>query len=146
VPRTALYIGAATAELDITYVEGKFAFGADLTTHKWYSVSTPAIENAYVHIAGVYVRGKSIKLYLNGEKKSEASVPDLSLLSGLEQYTSGIGSYAPEDPAVGRYVGMSNWFGSISDVRIYDRALRDEEIKSLAHSGDEMISESPSPR
>jgi hypothetical protein len=131
--REALYVGAATAEINIFIGRGKFGFGADLENRQWYSVETPAQENTFVHLAAVYVRGKSVRLYVNGERKSEAPLPDLPLLSGLTEYTSGIGSYAPEHPEQGKRLGISNWYGSIADVRIYNRALSDEEILSLAH-------------
>jgi hypothetical protein len=90
----------------------------------------------FVHLAAVYVRGKSARLYVNGDRKSEAPLPDLPLNSGLMEYSSGIGAYAPEHPEHGQRFGISNWFGRIGDVRIYNRALSDVEIMSLAHHRD----------
>lgn len=136
VRRMALYIGAATGEIGIGETGGRFSFGADLSTRQWNSVETPVVENVFLHLAGVYIRGKTIRLYLNGEKKSEAPVPDLPLVSGLARFTSGIGAYSPGYPAEGKQRGMSNWLGAISDVRIYNRALSDREILSLFHFGD----------
>ncbi|HTY60155.1 MAG TPA: hypothetical protein VMF59_15140, partial [Bacteroidota bacterium] len=63
-------------------------------------------------------------------------LPDLPLRSRLPEYSSGIGTYAPEHPEHGRRFGKLNWSGSISDVRIYNRALSDEEIRLLAQAND----------
>ena len=133
--REALYIGAATAELSIWAQGGEFKFGVGLSDRQWHAVASPAGENTFVHLVAVYVRGKSARLYVNGERKSEVPLPDLPLRSGLTEYTSGIGAYAPEHPEHGKRLGMSNWEGRIGDVRIYNRALSDEEIMSLAHHG-----------
>ncbi|HEX7574261.1 MAG TPA: LamG domain-containing protein [Bacteroidota bacterium] len=136
VRRQALYIGAESGELAVWIDGGKFGFGAGLTDRQWHAVTSPAQENIFVHLAGVYVRGKWVRLYVNGERKSEAPVPDLPLRSGLTEYSSGIGSYAPEHPEHGQRLGMSPWYGRIGDVRIYNRAMSDSEIMSLVHQRD----------
>ncbi len=133
--REALYIGAATAEISIAAERGQIGFGVGLVDRQWHAVTSPLRENTFVHVAAVYVRGKSVRLYVNGERKSEAPLPDLPLRSGLPEYSSGIGAYAPEHPEHGKRLGVSNWDGRIGDVRIYDRALSDDEIMSLAHHG-----------
>lgn len=136
VHRQALYIGAATGEISI-WVSGKeFEFWACLTDRQPRGVTAPLLENTFVHLAAVYVRGKSVRLYVNGEPKSDAPLPDLPLLSGLMEYSSGIGGYAPEHPEQGKRFGMSNWYGRIGDVRIYNRALSGSEILSLVHRRD----------
>ena len=76
--RYALYLGAATGELALLIEDGQFKFGPGLPDRRRHEVSSPALENVFVHLAGVYVRGKSIRLYVNGELKSEAPLPDLS--------------------------------------------------------------------
>lgn len=136
VRRQALYIGAATGELTVWIEGGKFGFGAGLADRQWHAVTSPAQEDIFLHLAGVYVRGKWVRLYVNGERKSEAPLPDIPLRSGLMEYSSGIGAYAPEHPEHGQRLGMSNWYGRIGDVRIYSRALNDEEIMSLARRRD----------
>jgi hypothetical protein len=132
--RYALYLGAATGELALLIEDGQFKFGPGLPDRRRHEVSSPALENVFVHLAGVYVRGKSIRLYVNGELKSEAPLPDLSLNSGLMEYSSAIGAYAPEHPEHAQRFGVSNWLGRIGDVRIYDRVLSDDEIRSLARA------------
>jgi hypothetical protein len=135
-PRQALYIGAATAELSIWTESGRFGFGVGLSDRQWHAVTSPAQDNTFVHLTAVYLRGKSVRLYVNGELKSEAPLPDLPLRSGLTEYSSGIGAYAPEHPEHGQRLGMSNWYGRIGDVRIYNRALSNDEISSLVHHSD----------
>ena len=136
VHRHALYIGAATGELGIWASGGQCGFGVGLTDRQPRGVTAPLMENTFVHIAGVYTRGKSFRLYVNGDRKAEAPVPDLPLISGQTEYSSGIGAYAPEHPEQAQRFGGANWLGRIGDVRIYDRALSDEELRALAHSRD----------
>ncbi|HTY59269.1 MAG TPA: LamG domain-containing protein [Bacteroidota bacterium] len=136
VPREALYIGAATAEVSIWNDHGRFIFGPGVVDALMHEASAPATENVFTHLTAVYVRGTSARLYVNGEYRSTAKLPDLPLRSGLPEYSSGIGTYAPEHPEHGRRFGRLNWSGSISDVRIYNRALSDEEIRLLAQAND----------
>ncbi len=133
VRRQALYIGAATGEISIWDSGKEFEFWVCLNDRQPRGVTAPLIENTFVHLVGVYIRGKSVRLYVNGKCKSESPLPDLPLLSGLMEYSSGIGGYAPEHPEQGQRLGIANWSGRISDVRIYDRALSDDEIMSLAY-------------
>ncbi len=134
-PREAFYIGAATAEFSIWNVGGEFRVGPGLIDGRMHEVFAPAPENVFVHLTAVYLRGKWARLYINGELKSEISLPDIPLRSGLSEYSSGIGTYAPQHPEHGRRFGRLNWSGRISDVRIYNRALNDGEIIVLARPG-----------
>jgi hypothetical protein len=74
--------------------------------------------NKWIHIAGTY-DGTSMKLYIDGDLEAE-------------QPASGTMSTNTEPLYIGTRGGYSTWNGDISDVRIYDKALSEEEIENLA--------------
>ena len=74
--------------------------------------------NKWMHVAGTY-DGSSMKLYIDGKLEAEQSA-------------SGIMSTNTEPLYIGTRGGYSTWNGDISDVRIYDKALSENEITELA--------------
>ncbi len=87
------------------------------------SVSTPKEE--WFHIVGIFDKQGNQSIYLNGELKTSR---DLSSSSHLPWDTGTF--YLARNS--GSYYNYFN--GAISDVRIYDRALSEEEIKLLYDS------------
>ncbi len=80
--------------------------GSRLQNNRWY------------HAVGVY-DGTTVKVYLNGESGSGNSlIPNQTL-------------YAGGSIDVGGITLTNRMYGKIDDVRIYNRALSDSEIKSL---------------
>ena len=76
------------------------------------------------HLAGTY-DGSELKLYVDGEL--EASTPHIGSIAGNTLNVN-----------IGRNSELTDRFyaGAVDDVRIYNRALRDEEVKLLAgHKG-----------
>ena len=89
----------------------------------WYVVWLPmdsSFNYRWHHLAGTY-DGSELKLYVDGE---------------LEASTPHIGSIASNtfNVNIGRNSELTDRFyaGAVDDVRIYNRALRDEEVKFLA--------------
>jgi hypothetical protein len=83
--------------------------------------------NEWTHVVGVYSPERAIKLYLNGELSNE-------------QYFTGTGNGEINYPSTTGYLQISKgnedgWRrpfpGIIDDARIYNRALRPEEIRYL---------------
>ena len=109
---------------DYYYADNRIAFGisngieydvisrTDITLErsKWY------------HITAVYKYKKSISLYINGEKRAELETSIVPKLSGTDIYY-----------CVGGNLGTKSGFdGLMNDVRVYDHALSQTEIKELA--------------
>ena len=97
--------------------------------------NTAVDDGQWHHVAGVY-NGSTMYLYLDGEVDNSKS------LSG-----------AITTNAYNVYIGKSDehpnswWNGLIDDVRIYDRALSEEEIQELASdSGGVLIAADPRPK
>ena len=95
------------------YLNRSVSGGTLLTLGCWY------------HVAGVYnAQNNSIKTYVNGALDRELdNVPDNALGSTTGSFIMG------REP----WTTPTRFFdGAIEDVRVYDRALSDQEIKTLA--------------
>ncbi len=83
--------------------------------------------NTWNHIVGIY-DGSKIKIYINGVLKQETNAPG-AMTQGTQKIS--IGSRASFD---------SNYFpGLIDDVRIYNRALSDDEIQQLNNENSQPV-------
>ena len=82
-------------------------------------------QNQWVHVAGVFIPGQSVALYINGVKVSEdtTSVPVRIGVSGVFK----IGARADNTT-------QGFWDGKIDDVRLMGRALTAPEIQSLMNT------------
>lgn len=101
------------------------AFGVKLD--KWYTVYSPSElnSNSWHHLAGVWVKGEGIKLYVDGLLVNElVDIPDSPLHNPGSRYTATIGSYYSVDRGIFK--------GIIDECRIYDTALNSYEIWSIA--------------
>ncbi|MEC7477041.1 MAG: FISUMP domain-containing protein, partial [Bacteroidota bacterium] len=87
-------------------------------------VTTPAIEEAWVHLVGVFESGQSVKLYLNGTHVDSQPTS----IEALEfcDYPFLIGSL--------QHGGNWSWDGKLDDVFAYSRALSDVEVLSVYES------------
>jgi len=85
-------------------------------------ISAPGDNLPWEHIAGVYDPAThSLSIYINGELK-ESTTTDISSINRVSDIEFFIGTDA----------GKTNvWEGSISDVRVYNRALTSNEISGL---------------
>ncbi len=120
----AVYTGTRMGESMLQVDHGSFEFLSKLVDGNWYMASAPAVRGKYVCLAGVYRRGKSLQLWINGERMSESPIPDLDLYGGPPAASASIGAYWPENLSLA-------WGGAIDNVRIYSRALNESEVQSL---------------
>ncbi len=128
--RHAVYIGTREGECDLSTKDGNFIFGVKTTNGNWAAVTSPAASGQCALLVGVYQRGKSIQLWVNGKRVAETPIPDLGLYPGPPVVRSSIGSYIRE----GGQADLG-WDGSIDEVRIYNRALSGTEIEGLYAAG-----------
>ncbi len=132
--RIAVYLGASEGEAIVQLVNQQFVFGVNLDT--WYNAGSPAIANRWVHIVGVYRRGETVQLWIDGERRDQVPIPNSDLLHTSPTHNSSIGSYAPAHFDHARANNYFSWLGSIDQIRIYNRALEPDEIKSLFALGE----------
>lgn len=94
---------------------------ASVYTTAWQSVTSANLVysiGVWVHVAAVY-DGSTFKIYANG-----IEVGSRSLSGNINDINSPL--------TIGGNGGAQSWLGSIDDVRIYDRALSESDIKLLA--------------
>jgi hypothetical protein len=126
---TIVYTGAIQGECSLSVIDDGIHFSVNQVPnlHDWITTRSPLIANQFVHVAGVYRRGETIQLWVNGELRSETAISMRDLNHGQDSFTPSIGSYSPKHFEL--FKGF--WRGTIDDVRIYDRALGEEEITDL---------------
>ena len=107
-----------------------FSFGGE-SSWKGYALTGTSRNSAPVgswyHVVGVY-DDEEVRIYLNGELRSRrtfdletgSTTPDKNLVIGAKSYDSTIKAF---------------FGGKIDEVRIYDGALSDAEIRSLYEDG-----------
>lgn len=133
--RLAVYSGANRGEANLEIKNSRFEFHAHIYGVGWFEASSTATLGQFVHLAGVYRRGRSLQLWVNGVLGSEIWIPMGTLNHGRSTHTSSVGSYAPEWLDWGRQNGFHSWQGKIDQVRIYSRALSSGEIQALHSTG-----------
>jgi hypothetical protein len=130
--RFVAYIGANSGEASLTAKDQQVRFIVNFSNHGGSLVAGAAELNKFVHLAGVYRKGKSISLYINGRLSGETPIPDDALVHKGNDHSSAIASYAPEQPNHAQYYHLWTWDGILDEIRIYNRALEPEEITALS--------------
>jgi len=84
----------------------------------------PAETGEFYLVAGTFVKGDSLKIYLNGEFKGSTSIPDLDLWSP-SGYLPSIGAHSR------RRITGNEFDGLIGLAAVYTRALSEDEINEI---------------
>jgi outer membrane protein assembly factor BamB len=91
------------------------------------------VTNKWIHLAGVLTKDKQMRLYVNGELAAEAKAPGL-----IESVpVQGLQVGADDGSAVGDYTTPFPFKGVVDEVRVYHRALNEQEMTKLADWGNE---------
>jgi len=112
------------------------SFSVKLADGTWYDVySLPLTPNTWHHLTGVWIKGVSLKIYVDGVLASEnKAIPNYDLYDPGSNYYTSIGVYC-------RGRETDTFFeGLIDEVRVYIRALSDTEIKTLASATPQLFS------
>ncbi len=104
-------------------------FNVKLTDSNWCRIysSSPMQPNAWHQIAGVWVRGSYLKVYVDGTLAGENNnVSNLALFDPGTSFPASLGVYSQD------FWGQTDLFkGQISNVMVYDRSLDSDEIQAL---------------
>jgi cell division protein FtsB len=103
------------------------SFSVKLGSVGWVDVySNPITPNSWHYIVGVWTKGVSLKIYIDGVLAGENdTIPNEYLYNPGSGYIATIGRYYIAEP-------VSTYFqGSIEGIKIFDRALSASEISSL---------------
>jgi outer membrane protein assembly factor BamB len=126
---------------NIAHVDG-FLYGAvfsDTMAHNYIALTTPAPENEWYQFAlvfdGALPEMQRIKLYLNGNTSNTTVFQHVGTLGettkATKQHLTIGASHEPNNPQL-----LNHFYdGSIDDIRIYAKALTQEEIDTLYNEG-----------
>jgi hypothetical protein len=90
------------------------------------SIWAPSDNLPWEHVTGVYDPGdKTMRLYINGQLIKTPETTNISSINKVPGIEFFIGNDASD---------LNPWYGLISDVRVYKRALTANEIAGLYHS------------
>ena len=109
------------------------AFAAVHLPSNWYFSYANISPSTWHFLVGVWEKGASLLLYLDGKMIDSVDVPDEFLLDVGSGYIPSIGSYTQ--------TGGAYFEGMIDDIRVYDRALTINEIDSLFNEGTTSVEE-----
>jgi sulfatase modifying factor 1 len=137
--------GPSNGELALGLLEGQIDFGSRFAPRGEFCTASAAFQTeSPTCVTGVYRKGKSLQLFLDGSLAAEQSAPNESLFSEptRKSVRSAIGVVLMEsDSAM-----FSMFKGVVDDLRIYNRALTSAEVKDLyKYELQSPISEAKSP-
>jgi hypothetical protein len=134
-----IYKGAKKGEASLAINSGILGFAVNLRLlsgptyiQNWYvtnATDTLSVDR-YYFVVGRYIKGQKIDLLINGIQVSSSAVPNLNLCYDSLRTYSAIGIHT--DPG---HSTTYCWNGIIDDIRVYTRALSDQEVHSLYHEG-----------
>ncbi len=102
----------------------KFLFSIKLADENWYQADyTISPIKQWYHIAGVWTKNDSVKLYINGIRKNAKSVPDKFAYDTGLSGCSNLGSYYNLDTR------RDYMAGKIDEVRIWNIARTESQIR-----------------
>lgn len=127
-----IYRACSVGEAKLTLFADKYSIAVKLADGNWYSADSAATNGKYNHIVGVYKKGEALELWVNGQLKTQTSIPNLDLFDNNGACTNDppfvIGSYWTNS--------IHRWNGSLDDIRIYNVPLSASEIQTLYHEGE----------
>lgn len=92
----------------------------------YFVYSAPMTPNVWHHIVGVWTKGVSLKIYVDGELAGEnTTIPDRYLTDWGPIVLPSIGDYNRDIQP------LRSFDGTIDEVRVYNRALSAEEVQAL---------------
>jgi hypothetical protein len=117
-------------------------FSVNLDRFGWYTVasSSEMQPNTWHHIAGVWTKGDSLKIYVDGVLAGETNnlpnaalfTPDTTLPGS---FPTSLGIYSQ-----GNWDKSGFFKGQMSNVMIYNKALSNEEVRNLTSEGAQLLS------
>ncbi|UCD24923.1 MAG: LamG domain-containing protein [Gemmatimonadota bacterium] len=106
------------------------SFGVKLANGSWYhALSPPMTPGVWHHLVGVWTKGDSLRMYVDGELAGATEIPDYNLYDPGSSFLPSIGVYNKVHEPDAFYSG------AIDEVAFYNRALTTEEIQDHYENG-----------
>ena len=116
---------SANGEAGIGILDGQIEVGIKTASQAFYIAAAPLLTNSTLHVVGVYQKGQSLALYVNGVMVTNTPVSNENLWVSSFPLSSSLGSYHYNG-------GPYEWFrGTMDDLRVYTRALSATEVQQL---------------
>ena len=134
-----IFHGSIKGEAGLSITNGNVGFGMNLhvpgtpdNTQNWYAaqISDTLKANTYYFLVGRYIKGQRVDLMINGSLVASSVVPNLNLNTNPTRSYSAIGIHTQAS-----FTQICCWNGDLDDIRIYNRAISDDEVQSLYHEG-----------
>jgi hypothetical protein len=95
----------------------------------WYDVYSASLEpNVWHQLVGVWQKGQSLRIYVDGNLSGQTSVSDGYLLNDGPNWLPSLGVYNRGAESITYYQGL------LSDVAVFNNALSSQEIKNLYYN------------
>ncbi|MEI7938094.1 MAG: LamG-like jellyroll fold domain-containing protein [Verrucomicrobiota bacterium] len=115
----------ANGQAGIGILDGQIEVAIKTASQAFYIAAAPLLTNSTMHVVGVYRKGQSLALYVNGVMVTNTPVSNEDLFVSSFPLTSSLGSYHYNG-------GPYEWFrGTMDDFRVYTRALSATEVQQL---------------
>ena len=110
--------------IELTMMSNIVRFAMKFTDGNWYGINGVISEMKWYDIAGVWKKGESMKLYIDGVQQNAVDVPNFYLISPDWLHAS-VGVYdRGSDPALYHK-------GKADELRVYNRALSQSELNNI---------------
>ena len=116
---------SVNGEMDLITATNSVQVVIKTASEAYYYASAPLVTNSTIHMVGVYQKGQSLSLYINGVLRDSTPVPNENLWLAAYPLISALGAYhLPPTP-------FDCFRGTVDDFRVYTRALSASEVQQL---------------
>ena len=116
---------SVNGEMDLITATNSVQVVIKTASGAYYYASAPLVTNSTIHMVGVYQKGQSLSLYINGVLSDSVALPNEDLWLAAYPLISALGAYhLPPTP-------FDCFRGTIDDFRVYTRALSASEVQQL---------------
>jgi hypothetical protein len=128
-----LFKGLNQGQVSMGLLSGNAGFSVCLgnspTNWNAASIQDTLKAKTYYFLVGRYIKGQKVEFFVNGTLAASLSIPNLPL------YTNSSNNEGYSE--IGTVSSQANyyWNGVLDDLRIFNRAISDEEVQALYHEG-----------
>ncbi len=116
---------SVNGEMDLITATNSVQVVIKTASGAYYYASAALVTNSTIHMVGVYQKGQSLSLYINGVLSDSVALPNEDLWLAAYPLISALGAYhLPPTP-------FDCFRGTLSDFRVYTRALSGSEVQQL---------------
>ena len=116
---------SVNGEMDLITATNSVQVVIKTASGAYYYASAALVTNSTIHMVGVYQKGQSLSLYINGVLSDSVALPNEDLWLAAYPLISALGAYHLTPTP------FDCFRGTLSDFRVYTRALSGSEVQQL---------------